>query len=135
MSMRRHILVVEDYEGVREVIEDILANHGYRVTCAANGQEMRAVIGGETVDLILLDVGLPGEPSGSLAAYGKARKIPVLLMSAHPEKLRELRGEGIRCLRKPFRIRTLVRAVETAISAGPGDGSAADSPECSSECE
>ena len=131
--MNRHILVVDDYEDVREVIEDILVDQGYRVSCAADGEDMRAAIAGDTVHLILLDVGLPGEPSSELAAFAKARRIPVLLMSGYPEKAAKLRAEGIECLPKPFNIRTLVHAVESALAGDPGAGPARAPFNCSSD--
>lgn len=131
--MSQHILVVEDYAGVREVIEDILVDQGYRVSGVANGQGMRAAVGRDTVHLILLDVGLPGETSSDLAAFAEARRIPVLLMSGYPEKVQQLRADGVQCLLKPFKIRTLVSAVEAALSGDPRAGSARASFDCSSD--
>lgn len=127
MSVDRHILVVEDDDGVREVIQEILLDYGYHVSCAANGQEMRAIAITTNVNLVLLDVGLPDMPCDSLVADAQSRNIPVLLMSAHPERVAHLVDKGISCLHKPFRIAVLVGAIEAALAAGPPTT-------CSSNC-
>ncbi|MEF2073336.1 response regulator [Consotaella aegiceratis] len=56
-----HILVVEDDPVAREMLTAYFSTEGYRVSGLDNGQEMRAVMAREAVDLILLDIRLPGD--------------------------------------------------------------------------
>ncbi len=55
------ILMVDDDPGIRDVVSDFLGQHGYRVETAADAQEMERVLERGPVDLIVLDVMLPGE--------------------------------------------------------------------------
>jgi len=55
------ILMVDDDPGLRDVVSDFLGRHGYNVETAADGREMDEALGRGPVDLIVLDVMLPGE--------------------------------------------------------------------------
>ncbi len=67
MSTLTHILVVDDEPGIRELIQTYLGKEGYRVSAAENGEALRRVMAEETVDLVILDLGLPQEDGLSLA--------------------------------------------------------------------
>ena len=56
-----HILVVDDDRDIRELIVDYLVKSGYRATGAANGKEMRVVLDKQHIDLVVLDVMMPGD--------------------------------------------------------------------------
>src|ERR1700757_5529288 len=55
------ILMVDDDPGIRDVVSDFLGKHGYRVETAADGREMDEALERGPVDLVVLDVMLPGE--------------------------------------------------------------------------
>ncbi len=55
------ILMVDDDPGIRDVVSDFLGKHGYRVETAADGHEMDEALERGPVDLVVLDVMLPGE--------------------------------------------------------------------------
>ena len=55
------ILVVDDDPGIRDVVSEFLQRHGYHVDTAADGKEMERALGRASVDLVVLDVMLPGE--------------------------------------------------------------------------
>src|SRR5471030_2897933 len=55
------ILVVDDDPGIRDVVSEFLQRHGYQVETAADGKEMERVLARGAVDLVVLDVMLPGE--------------------------------------------------------------------------
>src|ERR1041384_7363692 len=55
------ILMVDDDPGIRDVVSDFLGKHGYKVETAADATEMERVLERGPVDLIVLDVMLPGE--------------------------------------------------------------------------
>ena len=54
--MSYHILVVEDDAVTREKLTGYFEREGYRVTAVENGQEMRAVLAQQEVDLVMLDI-------------------------------------------------------------------------------
>ena len=60
LAQEAHILVVEDDGEMRTLIQKSLRQNGFRVTGARDGREMWEVLAGASVDLVLLDVMLPG---------------------------------------------------------------------------
>lgn len=81
------ILVVEDEVLIRMLMADVLRDEGYRVIEAATGDEAMAILNsGQTVDLVVTDVRMPGEIDGvELAARSKAIAPlrPVVIVSGH----------------------------------------------------
>lgn len=67
MSESAHIVVVDDEPDIRELLDDYLSHQGYRVTTACNAQEFRTLMDRESIDVVLLDVNMPGEDGFSLA--------------------------------------------------------------------
>ena len=58
-SAQRTVLVVDDEDGIRETVREILTDEGYRVIAAANGSEVPALVRKEAPDVILLDIWMP----------------------------------------------------------------------------
>lgn len=65
----RTILVVDDEEQVRLMLEDFLTREGHRVLLAGDAAEARHILAREKPDLAFLDIGLPGETGSELAAH------------------------------------------------------------------
>jgi two-component system OmpR family response regulator len=63
-----HILIVDDHSEIRELVSRALAKEGFRVSVAADGQAMRQVLADSRIDLILLDLMLPGEETACRSA-------------------------------------------------------------------
>jgi two-component system OmpR family response regulator len=80
----RHVLVVEDDGELRPLLLSLLRRSSFRATGARNGVEMREVLGAAaTVDLVLLDVMLPGRSGFELCREIRAQgDIPVILLTA-----------------------------------------------------
>jgi two-component system phosphate regulon response regulator OmpR len=77
------ILVVDDDADVRRMLLEYLGAHGYEVTAAANGGQMRVELERQVPDVVLLDVGLPGEDGLSLARYLRERhKVGIIMVTA-----------------------------------------------------
>ena len=109
-----NILIVDDELGLSELLADILAPMGHRVTTATNGAAALATLDDEArFDLILLDVMMPvmsGEETlQALAAREDTRDIAVVMMSsAGPQSISsETRRSIAGFLPKPFTIRQL----------------------------
>ena len=62
------ILVADDNQSARDVLEAMLRNHGYRVLSAADGPQALAFLQGEAVDLALIDVVMPGQDGFAVCA-------------------------------------------------------------------
>lgn len=121
MSDHPHILIVDDDRRIRALLETYLAEHGFRVTTAANAAEARERMRGLVFDLLILDVMMPGETGVSLAESLRAarQEVPILMLSARAEsgdRIKGLAAGSDDYLTKPFepeelllRLRNLLR--------------------------
>jgi PAS domain S-box-containing protein len=86
-GQRRHVLVVEDADDVRSVAVGLLEKLGYRATAVTDaGEALEALEGDGTIDLVFIDIGLPGAMSGVDLADHVQRdnpEIPALLTTGH----------------------------------------------------
>jgi DNA-binding NtrC family response regulator len=115
----KHILLVEDYEPVREMTAAVLEDRGYRVSTVIDGATMREVLKkDDTVDAIVLDVLTPGEGGASLAQHAKELGIPVVMISGSPDAMRLAEDQGLQLVRKPFKIGELYAAIDKAFASG-----------------
>src|SRR4051812_2901536 len=78
-----HILIVDDDRSLRALIGDFLVGHGYRVSEADGAQQMRSVLDQSKVDLLVLDVMMPGEDGLSIArSLSGRRDLGIVMVSA-----------------------------------------------------
>jgi CheY-like chemotaxis protein len=116
MSGTRRLLVVEDDESIRNMIEMVLDSEGYAVRTARNGAEALALLGQERPDLIFLDMKMPGMDGWEFArryAAVPAPKPPVIVLTAAQDASRraaEIGAQGY--LAKPFSIDQLLQIVD-----------------------
>ncbi len=114
------ILVVDDEEELRELVRAILQNEGYEVTSAKNGQQALDILEREDIDLVLLDVMMPG--MSGWAVVGEMMKKPYIgstaiamltVKSLEPEYYYSDETEGIvDYINKPFSNKELVARVK-----------------------
>ena len=120
-TQKQNILVVEDNENTRRLLETILRSAGYEVTPAPDAEEgLRILHGDAPVDLVLLDLFLPGADGiqflRSRAEMEADRQPPVIVVSATEDmdtlrpQLRELGAKM--ALRKPFDVQELLDGVK-----------------------
>jgi len=117
------ILVVEDDEGVRTVVLDMLAALGYRVLQAENGEKaLRIVESGEPIDLLFTDVVMPGtlrSPELARIAQELQPEMAVLFTSGYPQNSIVHGGrldEGLELLSKPYRREELARKLRHVLN-------------------
>ena len=114
-----HILVVDDDQRLRELLRRYLAQHGYRVTTAADAGNARDQMSGMFFDLVVLDVMMPGDDGLSFTrAVRQNSDVPILLLTARAEA--DDRIEGLQAgaddyLPKPFRPRELLLRMEAVL--------------------
>ncbi|MGH8490552.1 MAG: response regulator, partial [Gammaproteobacteria bacterium] len=119
MSVAPHILVVDDEPDVRELIRTYLAQEGYRISTLGDGQALRRVLAGQSVDLVILDLGLPGEDGLSLARYLREHyEVGVIIVTGKGQTLDRIIGLEIGAddyLAKPFDLRELLARVRSVL--------------------
>ncbi|UJB21096.1 MULTISPECIES: response regulator [Lysobacter] len=121
MKQLDHILIVDDDRDIREMVADYLQKNGLRTTVAADGREMRAVLDTYAVDLIVLDVMMPGEDGLVLCRNlraSKHRSIPVLMLTARDDATDRIIGLEMGAddyVVKPFSARELLARINAVI--------------------
>ena len=112
---RGRILVVDDDEGLRELLVRYLSDNGYEAAGVGDGQAMKRHLSARPVDLLLLDVMLPGEDGLTLAReLGSRGGPPIIMLSARGEEVDRivgLEGGADDYLPKPFSHRELLARV------------------------
>ena len=122
MNTSDHILIVDDDRDIRQLLADYLEKQGLRCTTAADGREMKAALDEHRIDLIVLDVMMPGDDGltlcRNLRASGSAHAgTPILMLTARGEDMDRIIGLEMGAddyLPKPFVPRELyarIRAV------------------------
>ncbi len=118
--MVKRILVVDDESGVRDALELLLEERGYRALKAARGAEALEILGKEDVTLVLSDVAMPGMDGIALVEQIKARRpdMPVIMISAHGEldtAVRAVRAGAYDYLLKPLDEGRLFHTLDKAL--------------------
>ena len=119
MSHKRHILVVDDEPDLREMIEEYLVQQGFGVTTAENGTAMRRVVAERPVDLVLLDIRMPGEDGLSLVRFLREHyPIGIIMLTAAGEVVDRIVGLEMGAddyLAKPFDPRELLARIKSVL--------------------
>lgn len=132
---KEHVLIVDDEEDIIELVRYNLTKDGYRVTGAVSGEEAIKIVRSVPLELILLDLMLPGvdglEVCRALKQDAKTKNIPIIMLTAKGEEADIVLGLEMGAddyIIKPFsprvllaRIRTVLRRheVEPAVIAEP----------------
>ena len=126
MERTPHILVVDDDREICSLVSQFLSRHSLRVSTARDGAEMMRMLEVARIDLIILDLMLPGEDGLSLCRKLRAQgPIPVIMLTAMGEEIDRILGLEMGAddyLAKPFNPRELlarVRAVLRRVGALP----------------
>jgi two-component system, OmpR family, response regulator len=123
MTMDRpdHILIVDDDREIRELLFTYLQKNGLQVSLAADGRQMRQVLDSNTIDLVVLDLMLPGEDGLSLCRHLRsqpANAVPVLMLTARGEETDRIVGLEMGAddyLTKPFAPRELLARIKAVL--------------------
>jgi two-component system, OmpR family, response regulator len=126
MPSAPHILIVDDHRELRDLVSRVLAKEGYRVSTAADGRAMRQVLADGRIDLVLLDLMMPGEDGLSLCRTLRAESnIPIIMLTAKGEELDRVIGLEMGAddyLPKPFGSRELVARIKAVLRRGKDSG-------------
>jgi len=133
MEKQPHVMVVDDHAEIRSLLQRYLGDHGYRVSAAANGTEMRRVLATAAIELVVLDLMMPGEDGLTLCRNlraGPHAKLPVIMLTAMGEDTDRIIGLEMGAddyLAKPFNPRELLARIK-AVLRRTSDSAAARAP-------
>lgn len=119
MDAASHILVVDDHRDIREPLAAYLEKNGYRASMAADAQAARRVIDRSAIDLVVLDIMMPGEDGLSLCRHlREATQIPVILLTARTDETDRIVGLEMGAddyVAKPFSPRELLARIKSVL--------------------
>lgn len=116
-----HVLIVDDDRDIRELVSGYLKRNGLRVTLAADGRQMRSFLERDRVDLIVLDIMMPGDDGLVLCRElrsGRYAATPVLMLTARNDEMDRILGLEMGAddyLAKPFAARELLARIKAIL--------------------
>jgi two-component system OmpR family response regulator len=119
MERTPHILVVDDHRDIRDLLARFLTKHGLRASVAESAAAARRIMNSADIDLIVLDIMMPGEDGLSLTRFIRETKdIPVILLTAMGEETDRIIGLEVGAddyLAKPFNPRELLARIKAVL--------------------
>ncbi len=119
MEPTPHILVVDDHRDIRDLLGKYLAKNGLRVSLAENAAAARRLMKAAAIDLVVLDIMMPGEDGLALCRDLRATStVPVILVTAMTEEMDRVVGLEIGAddyVTKPFNPRELLARIKAVL--------------------
>jgi two-component system, OmpR family, phosphate regulon response regulator OmpR len=121
---RDKIVVVDDDPRLRELLQRYLSQEGFDVSVAESGEELMRMLPKEAVDLLVLDVMMPGENGIAVCRRLRANQItiPIIMLTAKSEELDRITGLEVGAddyLSKPFNPRELLARINAVLRRRP----------------
>jgi DNA-binding response OmpR family regulator len=114
-----HVLVVDDDAALRQLVSEYLGQNDFRVSEAAGGAQLMGAFRAQVVDLVLLDLRLPGEDGMQLLRALRAEsQLPVIILTGRTEEADRVMGLELGAddyLTKPFSPRELLARIRTVL--------------------
>jgi len=125
-----HILAVDDDPSVRKLIADYLGDNDMRVTALASGREIGEIMARETIDLVVLDLRLPGEDGMEIARKLRAEShLPIIMLTGRKDEADRVMGLELGAddyLTKPFSPRELLARIRALLRRSRAQQTVAD---------
>ncbi|HKP67230.1 MAG TPA: response regulator [Casimicrobiaceae bacterium] len=119
MSQSAHILVVDDDHEIRTLLAEYLEKNGLRVSVARDGKEMHRVLERMRVDLVVLDILLPGDDGLTLCRALRANsQLPIIMLTARGDDIDRILGLELGAddyVAKPFKPRELLARITAVL--------------------
>lgn len=119
-----HILIVDDEPGIRTALVRYLSGEGFKATPCVDGVALRHALEGEPVDLILMDLMLPGEDGLALARFVRSRSaVPIIMLTGKGDVIDRVVGLEAGAddyIAKPFHLREVLARIRTVLRRGQG---------------
>ncbi|MEM6310968.1 MAG: response regulator [Pseudomonadota bacterium] len=123
MDLDPHLLIVDDDERIRHLLQKFLMRNGFLVTAARDAAHARRILDGLDFDMIICDVMMPGEDGVSLtAALRETKETPILLLTAKGEtedRIKGLEAGADDYLAKPFEPKELLLRINAILRRVP----------------
>ena len=136
MSEAAHLLLVDDERSIREPLAAYLTKQGFRVTQAGDAEAARTRMTAYAIDLVVLDIMMPGEDGLSLCRHIRATgETPVILLTARSEETERIIGLEMGAddyVVKPFSPRELAARIKVVLRRTAGGGVRHHAPESGS---
>jgi len=131
-----HLLLVDDERSIREPLAQYLVKQGFRVTQAGDAEAARARLNAYSIDLVILDIMMPGEDGLSLCRHiRETSETPVILLTARSEETDRIVGLEMGAddyVVKPFSPRELAARVKVVLRRLIAGGTRQHAPETGS---
>lgn len=118
-NIKPHILIVDDHKDIRDPLSEYFERNGFRTSTAADGVQMDAVLKRSEIDLIVLDVLMPGENGMEICKrIRQTMDIPVILLTAVIEETEKIVGLELGAddyVTKPFNPRELLARTKSVL--------------------
>src|SRR5262245_917946 len=125
-----NVLAVDDDPSVRQMIADYLGDNEVRVTALASGREIAEVMARETIDLIVLDLRLPGEDGMQIARQLREESdVPIIMLTGRKDEADRVMGLELGAddyLTKPFSPRELLARIRALLRRSRAQETVAD---------
>ena len=119
METPGRILVVDDDRRIREMLASYLTEEGFAVSLAENGEQLRAEMAAAEIDLILLDLKIPGEDGLTLLReLRRQSSVPVIMITGKGEMLDRIVGLEVGAddyIAKPFHLREVLARIRAVL--------------------
>src|SRR6185437_10989470 len=119
MTDTQHILIVDDDPRVRSLLHRYLEEEGFKVSEAGDGGELKRLFDEASFDLVMLDVGMPGEDGISLARYIRQHsQTPVIMLTGKDDVIDRVAGLEAGAddyVLKPFHLREILARIRTVL--------------------
>jgi two-component system OmpR family response regulator len=130
-SMQPHVLALDDDASIRELVVEYLTGNELRVSAVASGRELDRVLAGEPVDLVVLDLRLPGEDGLQIARRLRESHptLPILMLTGLAEEADRVMGLELGAddyLTKPFSPRELLARIRALLRRAKAQATVAD---------
>ena len=116
---RAHVVVVDDDYDIRTSLAKYLRKHGFRVSIAANGDELDQMLITANVDLLVLDIMMPGDDGLSICKrVQETRRVPIIFLTALTEDTDRIVGLELGAddyVSKPFNPRELLARIKSVL--------------------
>ena len=125
-----HVIALDDDADIRRLVAEYLEQNDFRVTTVASGAELSAAMARELVDLVILDLRLPGEDGMQIARKLREESaIPILMLTGRAEEADRVMGLELGAddyLTKPFSSRELLARIRALLRRAKAQASVAD---------
>lgn len=131
MATTAHVLAIDDDPSVRQMLVDYLGDNDIRVTALPSGQQIVEVLARETIDLVLLDLRLPGEDGMSIARRLREDSpgLPIVMLTGRKDEADRVMGLELAAddyLTKPFSPRELLARIRALLRRSRAQQTVAD---------